>query len=46
MLLIVLYIVWMQLYERRMRKRKIEAHRRALERDRSYQEFKNFFPDE
>lgn len=46
MLLIVLYIVWMQLYNRRVRKRKIEARRRALERDRRYQEFKSFFPDE
>lgn len=36
LVLLVLYVVWMQIYSRRLRKRKIDARRRALERERRY----------
>lgn len=40
-LLLVLYVVWMQIYSRRARKRKIEARRRALERARREQRYRD-----
>ncbi|MBP3633120.1 MAG: D-alanyl-D-alanine carboxypeptidase [Oscillospiraceae bacterium] len=44
--LILLYVIWMQVYRRRMRKQKIAARRRALEVKNRRQKFRNFFPDE
>lgn len=40
-LLLVLYVVWMQIYDRRSRRRKIEARRRAMERARREQHYRD-----
>ena len=45
-LFIVGYLIWMQLYRMKMRKKKIEARRRALQRRKRESDFRDFYRNE
>jgi len=42
---IVIYIIWIQIQRKQMRRKKLDQRRRALERERKRREFQDFYPD-